>query len=59
MGQFSSPRSGPPPEALPHPRLPARSVVLELHGVRNEVHGDLAYTVAFEHTTVSINGATP
>ena len=34
MSQFSSTRSGPAAGGVASPRLPARSVVLELHGVR-------------------------
>lgn len=64
MGQFSSTRSGPPPEALLHRAEPARSVVPELHGgrkrgPRRRARGDLAHTVAFEHATASVNGAPP
>jgi hypothetical protein len=64
MGQFSSTRSGPPPEALLHRAEPDRSVVPELHGgrkrgPRRRASGDLAYTVAFEHATASVNRAPP
>ena len=64
MGQFSSTRSGPPPEALLHRAEPARSVVPELHGgrkrgPRRRASGDLAHTVASEHATASVNGAPP
>src|SRR5262249_30017784 len=47
----------------PHVRM-ARIVVLGLHRYEIEVvaagaSGDLAYLVAFEHTTASVNGAPP
>jgi hypothetical protein len=64
MGQFSSTRSGPPPQALLHRAEAARSVVPELHGgrkrgPRRRASGDLARTVAFKHATASVNGAPP
>jgi hypothetical protein len=64
MGQFSSTRSGPPPEALLHRACRLGASFSNCTAYENEVlaagaSGDLAYTVAFEHATVSINGATP
>ena len=64
MGQFSSTRSGPPPEALLHRACRLGASFSNCTAYENEVlaagaSGDLAYTVAFEHTIVSINGATP